>query len=284
MTVLKKHFQYLFFLTVLATIFSCSDDEDNTPEWNNISGSYSGWTKGEFSYSSTGIVTEDETVVIKVNTDGTVDLSLTSNTWGETTVTGATVASGSSSFTISGTSVTKMGHSGTEAKEYEGTVSGTVSKDKSSMTLTVSCPSVMGGTTITFTNGSAPISELLVGTYSGYTKAVFTYSPSGIYTDDESVTITANDDGTVNVSYTSETWGTATIESIVVTKDNDNYVLAETEGKIVMTGMSGTSSEYACLASGTVSTDKDTYDIVFSVPSVMGGTTITFANGSAPTE
>lgn len=284
MTSLRSNLKYLFMLMAAVTLFSCSsDDDDNrTPAWNDIAGSYNGWTRGTFSYSPTGIATDNEAVSLTLNSDGTMAVKLTSATWGETTVASAAVTESGDSYMLAGDGVTKMGHQGAEAKEYACALTGTVSKDKKSVALSISCPSVMGGTTIVFANGSAPASELLAGTYEGWTKAVFTYNPAGMTTDGEKVSLTANEDGTINVSFNSESWGEATFSNLSVSKDGDSYKFSG-EGTTKM-GMNGNVKEYACLVEGTISSDKKSYTIVFTAPAVMGGLTITFCEGSAPTE
>lgn len=284
MTLLKKNLQYLFLLTALLTIFSCSSDDENEQEAApaDISGTYTGWTKGTFSYSPTGIVTASEKAVISSNGDGTVRIALTSATWGEITVSNATMTESGETITLAGDGTTLMGHQGSEPKEYACSLTGTVNKDKSGLKLTILCPSVMGGTTIAFNEGDAPAAELLAGTYNGWTKAVFTYNPAGMTTDGEKVTLTANEDGTIDVSYVSETWGEVTVTGLSISKDGNSYKFAG-EGTTQM-GMNGNIKEYACLVEGTISSDKQTYTITFSVPAVMGGLNITFTQGSAPVE
>ena len=122
---------------------------------------------------------------------------------------------------------------------------------------------------------------LAAGTYQGYTKAVAQYFPNGQFADDQSVTIKANEDQTVNVAYISTTFGTFTIENATVSFANDSYTI-KGEGKTVM-GMEGQSSkEYACELSATIDKAKTNPSFVFTVPAVMGGLTITFAPGNAP--
>lgn len=280
----------IFFSMLAIALFtvSCSDsdDEDNTVKVNlssEIAGSYSGYTSAEFAYSSTPIVTNGETLVITSNTDGTADLTFTSNQWGTTTASSLTVTTTTSgSYAFSGTSTTVLtGYSSSTSSEYEGTISGTLSADKSDMELSLSL-TIMGGTTVTFKLGDAPAVEFLPDTYSGYTSAEFAYSSTPMVTEDETITITANDDESLTLVYESETWGTTTIEDITAEIDSDgNYILSG-EGTSVM-GMSGSStSNYTCAMTGTVSSDKETAEFVFSL-AIMGGTTITFNIGDAPT-
>lgn len=125
-----------------------------------------------------------------------------------------------------------------------------------------------------------PAAQVVAGTYSGWSKFVFSYKPAGMSYDAQTVTLTAVDDETVTVGYTSDDLGSSEITATVV-KGTDGYTLSG-EGKFSM-GMSGSEAkEYDCTLEGTVSSDKATYSIVYTMPSVMGGSTITFQNGSAP--
>lgn len=48
---------------------------------------------------------------------------------------------------------------GTNAKEYDCTLSGTLSADKTTYSVTFNLPAVMGGLTIAFAEGEAPAAE-----------------------------------------------------------------------------------------------------------------------------
>ncbi len=128
------------------------------------------------------------------------------------------------------------------------------------------------------------LSTLLAGSYSGYTSAAFVYSSTPIVTNGESVTMTANNDGTVNVSYTSGTWGTTTISGATVTASTSGYTLSGSGTAAMTSHSTGTTASYECNVEGTISADKEDAELVFTLPSVMGGTTITFSTGDAPTE
>lgn len=119
----------------------------------------------------------------------------------------------------------------------------------------------------------------IAGTYKGYSDGTCKYFSSQIG-QDESVVITANADGTADLTYNTTTWSSTTIKNVVVKKDANGYSLTGS-GKYSM-GMGGSSSEYDCTLTGTISTDKQTYSVAFNLPAVMGGLTITFQNGEAP--
>ncbi|MCD7713354.1 MAG: calycin-like domain-containing protein [Prevotella sp.] len=148
---------YLFLPALLFGFASCSDDdEDNTVAWANIAGSYSGYISADIKYSDVPLVYDGETLTIKVNDNGTVDMHLDSPEF-NTTVTGATVKD-NSSWVISGDAsciITSPVHE-TTSDPYAGVVSATISKDKTDVEFVLTLPGVMGGTTVTFRNGTIP--------------------------------------------------------------------------------------------------------------------------------
>jgi hypothetical protein len=96
--------------------------------------------------------------------------------------------------------------------------------------------------------------------------------------ENQTITLTANADGTYAVAYTSDTWGTFNINPVVVTYAEGKYLLAG-EGATQM-GMNGNVKEYACTLTGEVDAEKTAPSFLFSVPSVMGGMTIQFYPGA----
>lgn len=131
-------------------------------------------------------------------------------------------------------------------------------------------------------DNSINMAEEVAASYEGYTTAQFSYSPTPIITNGEKITITSNQDETINLVMTSEQWGTTTIPNTMVTTDtNGKYKLAG-EGISLLGMHGGTPKEYACLLEGTISTDKTEAVLTFTLPAVMGGTTIVFSLGNAP--
>lgn len=279
---LKKTLSYLFMLAALVTSFAaCSNDDDpETPAVNDISGTYNGYSEGKSTYFS-GYMGTDETVTITAATDGTATVAYASNTWGSSSFSGITVTKGTDGYSLSGSGKFSMSGMGGTVKEYDCNVTGTISSDKKTYTVVFSLPSVMGGLTITFQNGEPTGAQLIAGTYSGWSQFAFSYTPTPLVYASEKTAITANEDGTVNITYTSDDLGTGTFSNVTVEKDGSAYKLTGS-GTFSMSGMSGTVSNYDCNLSGTISADKETVNIVYSLPSVMGGSTITFQNGDAP--
>jgi len=249
------------------------------PAAKYIAGSYDGWVKMVMAYAPDGINYDGQSITITANEDGTVNVVYSSTDLGDATISNVAVTKDGDSYKLEGEGTMLMGMS-EKKSEYACQLSGTISADKETYSIVLTLPSVMQGTTITFTNGDIPVAQNIAGSYDGWVKMVMAYAPDGINYDGQSITITANEDGTVNVVYSSTDLGEATISNVAVTKDGDSYKLAG-EGTMLM-GMSEKKSDYACQLSGTISADKETYSIVLTLPSVMGGTTITFANGSAP--
>lgn len=269
----------MLMLTVLTTS-SCSNDDDNTPKWESLAGEYTGWTSGQFKYSSTPLATDNEKLTLAV-ADGKMSLQLVSNQWGTATVNDVTVIEQGSDYKLSGTGSATLGMAGSQAKQYDCTMEGTISKDKKTVSVTLTYPAVMGGTTVAFTLGDAPVAELVAGSYSGWTNGDCAYF-KGQTQNGENLAISANDDGTVDVKLTSQKWGETTIQSVKAEKTANGFTLAGT-GKFAMS-MGGNKNEYDCNLTGTLSADKETYSIAFNLPAVMGGLTITFAQGEAPSE
>lgn len=276
--ILKKLGILMLLLTVLTT-FSCSDNDDDTPAWQALAGEYTGWTSGKFAYSPTPLATDGEKLTVVV-ADGKMNIQLVSAQWGTATVNDVAVTTTADGFSLSGTGSATLGMSGSTAKAYDCTLTGTISKDRKTANVVLTYPAVMGGTTVTFALGEAPAAQLVAGSYKGWSSAKFAYSPNPMNTDGEKVAVTANEDGTINVTFTSTQWGTATIENAKVEKTADGFSLSG-QGKATM-GMNGSSSDYDCTLEGTIGKDKDEYSLVFKVPAVMGGLNITFAQGSAP--
>lgn len=289
---LKESGKYLFMAVALMAGFaSCNDDDEpDIPAAQTVAGSYSAYSSASFMYSATPMVANGESVVVTANTDGTVNVTLTSGTWGTTTVNNATVVKSSSDYSITGSGSVAMGMHAGSTKNYDCTLVGTISSNKSAYNFVVTVPSVMGGTTITFVNGEASAAQILQGSYSGTSTMVMKYMPEGVDYTGQTTTITANEDGTINIAYSfittdeetgeTSTMGSVELKNVVVTESGDNYTFSVSEATFSM-GMSGTLSDYTCNVEGTISKDKETYSIVYTLPSVMGGTTVTFHNVTA---
>lgn len=129
---------------------------------------------------------------------------------------------------------------------------------------------------------AATAAETVAGTYTVYTDVNFAYVSRYVYTyTDETVTITANDDGTAEVAYSNDTWGDYALTGATVTTNDDGSYTVTGEGTCSMALHSGGTSEYYC--EGTIDiSDGSITEGTLTVEAVMGGTTVTFASGDAP--
>lgn len=266
----------LMMFSVASVMMAC-DKEDSGSKTIEFAGSYNGYTLASCNYFQ-NMISPDETVLIAENTDGTASVSFTSATWGEFTITDAQASVSGDLCSLSGSGQTQMGMGGSTSA-YDCTFTAEI-RSQTDARMEFSIPAVMGGMTLTFQTGGAPADLLLAGTYEGYTDADCSYFQDR-YTDNESVTLTANGDGTVKVVFESVSWGSFTVESATATKEGDKYVFTGS-GSVAM-GMGDSTSNYDFTLSGRTNAAKDDFSIAFNVPAVMGGLTITLLPGTAPT-
>ena len=264
-------------LSVAALMMGCDKDE-NGSKTVDFAGSYNGYTLANCNYFQNRI-SPDETVVITKNTDGSASVSFTSAMWGTFTITDAQASISGNVCSLSGSGQTQMGMGGSTST-YKCTFTAEI-KSQTDARMEFSIPAVMGGMTLTFQTGDAPADLLLAGTYEGYTDADCAMFQDR-YTDGESVKLTANGDGSVKVVFESALWGTFTVESATATKEGEEYVFTG-RGSVAMGMGGGPTTDYDFTVSGSTNAAKDDYSIVFKVPAVMGGLTVTLLPGPAPT-
>ena len=266
----------LMMLSAAVFMMACDKDE-NGSKTVDFAGSYNGYTLASCNYFQ-NMISADETVVLTKNTDGTASVSFTSATWGEFTITDAQASVSGDICSLSGSGQTQMGMGGSTST-YDCTFTAEI-KSQTDARMEFSIPAVMGGMTLTFQTGDAPADLLLAGTYEGYTDADCAMFQNR-YTDDENVKLTANGDGSVKVVFESALWGTFTVESATATKEGEEYVFTGS-GSVAMGMGGGPATDYNFTVSGSTNAAKDDYSIVFKVPAVMGGLTVTLLPGTAP--
>lgn len=266
----------LFAVAVCAA--ACEKKEQGVmPSSADFAGTYRGYAQASSNYF-TDKISAGETVLISQQDDGSASVSFASAAWGEFTVTKVQTSMSGGVCTLSGSGKAQMGMHG-KSGTYDCTFSAEIrSKDEARMEFSI--PAVMGGMSIVFRTGEAPADLLLTGTYKGYTDADCSYFQNR-YTDGESVTLTANGNGTLKVVFESASWGTFTVESATATKEGEEYVLTGS-GSVAM-GMGDSTSNYDFTLSGRTNAAKDDFSIAFNVPAVMGGLTVTLLPGTAPT-
>lgn len=120
-------------------------------------------------------------------------------------------------------------------------------------------------------------SKDVTGSYEGYTSMTSGYF-SNMISLDQKVVITRFSDNTVSVNFASASTGTFTVPEVTVVKGTDSYTLSG--NGITSMGHEGSAKDYDCSFSGTISGDSRVF--VFSIPSVMGGTKVTFTAGELP--
>lgn len=260
---------------MLAAFASCSSDNSPANLADDAAGTYDGYTVASCAYFS-NMVASGQTVTVTSSEFNKADISLISDTWGRFSISGATLSEANGTILISGSGKATMGMNGNE-KEYDCTAEGTI-KDRE-LSLTFTNPGVMGGLKIEFRQGEIPAEIVIPGTYSGYTEAKSTYF-QGMMADNQKIIITANTEGTFDVSYTSDTWGSFMIGNVSATYSDGKFTLSG-NGKTQM-GMNGNLKDYDCTFTGTVDPEKENPEFTFTVPTVMGGLSITFISGAMP--
>lgn len=268
-------------LLVVCTCMACSNDKnEDTLLSQSVAGKYEGHVKVVAQYFPNGQYANTQSLMLSANEDETIKVTYTSDSFGTFTINNATVELKDDSYIVKGDGVTAMSM-GTSAKEYACTFEGTIDKAKTEPIFVFKVPAVMGGLTITMSTGDTPAKLILPGTYQGYTKAVFSYMPNGQYATDQTVTVTANEDETFKITYTSSSFGTFTISNATIKVKEGTYII-EGKGTTLMGMMGKEPTEYQCTLAGSIDAAKDAPSFVFTIPAVMGGMTITFAEGDVP--
>lgn len=131
--------------------------------------------------------------------------------------------------------------------------------------------------------------EEIAGTYNGYSTASFFGSVYATY-ENQSIVITANTNGTVDLSFTDSTneewrWGEYKLTGLAVTKSGDTYKIAGDGEGLYLPSMSGgePSGPYDYTMEGNI-VSKTSAEFTFVIPAVMSGVTIKFITGTAPEE
>lgn len=129
-------------------------------------------------------------------------------------------------------------------------------------------------------DGEKPFSPAdIAGTYEGYASVSFFGTSQGTY-DNQTVVITADEEGKVSLSYVSDTWGSFAVEALTVGQSGDGYTVSG-DGTVSM-GMQGQpAKDYEFTLAGTVGSLTDAA-MTFTIPAVMGGLTVEFITGEAP--
>lgn len=192
------------FIMMAAALFmaACSSNNDDpaTNPAQEIAGTYTGYSVAEHKYISIPVTTPGEKITIAANENGTCDISFPSGSgYGTFTISGAAVSAKGNTYSISGEGKTVMGMTAESQKEYACTVEGTISSDKKTVSVVLTCPTVMGGLTVEFIAGEAPVNMIIAGVYNG-ALAVTVLGNDVAVTGGDKVIIKSIDDGKVELT------------------------------------------------------------------------------------
>ena len=143
--------------------------------------------------------------------------------------------------------------------------------------------------TISFTScddddDEVSLDEAVSATYEGYLCANSRYVKS-MYEEGDTVIVAKGANGTVNVDFSSKTWGDYDFDNAAVA-DSVSFYYISGNGIAAMAshGSAATKSEYDCSLSAKIAKDAKAGVSTFtiSVPDVMGGTTIVITTGETP--
>lgn len=124
-------------------------------------------------------------------------------------------------------------------------------------------------------SSSIPLADHVSAVYAGVSSSTMTYVSAPMINEGDTMVITKVSDNMLSVSYKGQTWGNATFGSATVTENDTAYVITGS-GTITMDAH-GTSKNYDATLSGYILKDNSKkFNLKISIPSVMGGTVISF--------
>ena len=272
---MKKTLVSLSLLALAMGFTSCSDDDKSQPA-ADAAGTYTGYSEMSFKYSATPMIALNQSVEVTKVTDNTVAVKYASQTLGTYTLTDAKVIDSTTGPVITGNGTSVMGMPGSASSSYECSLVAAINKKDVSV-FEFTLPTVMGGTTTRVYTGELPEAKykyVMAGSYKGYFTGTASYFPDGMKdTEEATVTVTADEDNEVNIEATSSTWGTFTCKGLVVSRVGNVFTVSG-DGECQM-GMNGNVKSYPCEVEASKDAETDAFDLKFTVPSVMGGLTVT---------
>lgn len=264
----------LFFMLYVCA--ACSDDRNNPDYAGKIAGTYQGYSAASFAYSSVPVFTTDQTVTVTKETEETVNLSYTDAGWGTYRLEGARVNPSDGKYTFSGNGKVALSMGSAPLQEYDYTL--TAVADGEELTFSVSIPAVMGGVRLDFRSGEAPAGVRIAGAYVGKTSVAFQYSPNPVVSENDTLNLEANLDGTADFSYVNGSFGEFSVKGMEVSLSGGVYSFSGQDS--VAMGMSGSSPrKYFFTLEGNVDAATRKASFVAKVPAVMGGITVTYTDG-----
>lgn len=251
---IMKNVSTFFFIVTLIFMTACGNDKTDSPEIENLSGTYKGYTVAEFKYITIPQTTANESFSISSENDKNT-LLFESNQWGKFLVSDVRITKDNKSYSIEGSGSVTMGMNPTSLKDYACTVKGSISNDKKEVTLTFSVPSVMEGLKIVFYTGDAPASMLIAGVYNGSLNSTVGETSAGTI-DDSKVTIKSleNKNSEITLAAFSLSQSMGLDENVVVTEVK---ITTETDGSYILNGTIDTTSGTTKVTGSLTGTIKD---------------------------
>ena len=152
-------------------MISCDKEKDDngsssaSVDVSKIEGTYEGYTLATSAYFQNNF-TADEQVTVAKASDNTVNLNLVSNTWGTSTIEGATVTANGSRYSVSGNGTCTMTGMGGAERTYDCSLTADIAS-LADASVTITLPAVMGGSNIVFKTGRASTGYYVADTYRG---------------------------------------------------------------------------------------------------------------------
>ncbi len=278
---MKKTFQLaLLVMAALAlTMTSCRKPKEDEKWAEAIAKTYQGYINASCAMFTNQVNGNESITIAKASGNKTVNLTFTSNKWGEFSFQEAAVVLAQDIYKVNGTGTCKMkmGQDGAE-KEYECSVTANIKPNAGDAAITFTIANVMGGLTLAFHEGRQPVAYEVAGYYEGFTIASCSFF-SDMVEESQTVKLSYKTDNEVSLSYTSPTWGEFAVETVKIKSENNGYALEGT-GICKMTNPhTGQQKEHPCSFTGSIAS-KTT--MTFVVADVMGGLTIEFRQGTVP--
>ena len=165
----------IFFAALVAVMplamISCDKEKDDngtssaSVDVARIEGTYEGYTLASSNYFHDNFTADEQVTVVKAS-DNTVNLTLVSNTWGTSTIEGASVTANGSRYTLSVNGTCTMTGMGGAERTYDCSLTADIAS-LADATVTVSLPAVMGGSTVVFKTGKGSTGYYVADTYRG---------------------------------------------------------------------------------------------------------------------
>ncbi len=177
-----------------------------------VAGTYKGYSLASCAFFQDQF-TAEESLVLSQTSDNTVSLSYTSSTWGNLIMKDVLVTKEGGTYSLVGDGeFTMTSHSG-EPNTFSCSMTATLSGSKV-MTMTITIPDLMNGTTIVFKTGQAALSLYVAGSYPG--KVTMTVGANAYDPVEATIKVTVDDDDDVKITLPAMGEGQMSIPEILV--------------------------------------------------------------------